>query len=250
MTDLPGMAIVREALSGTRWTLDDVRGRQQHNQLFSIRHQIMRDLRGIGWSFIKIGQFMHRDHSTVHAALKREMVDMKIVETLIDEVMAHYNFDRELLFEKSQSGPSPVNRARAVIIARMHDELNMTYAQIGKIFGREEKAMQKASFRHRKNSKEQNFGSYWTKEQDDILLASIDFITAAKALGRSSAACSKRYYQIRDKEELEIEPKEILPTKDELFVIALIKEGYRLRIKEVVDYALRNGTLKKIMEAA
>lgn len=52
-------------------TLDDMRAYDKSREITEIRHELMLLLRRHGWSYPRIGELLHRDHTTVMAGVRK-----------------------------------------------------------------------------------------------------------------------------------------------------------------------------------
>lgn len=58
-------------LERCRFSLDDLRAKDNRQAVSAARQELMWHLRMAGWSYPKIGRLLHRDHSTIYAGVQR-----------------------------------------------------------------------------------------------------------------------------------------------------------------------------------
>lgn len=65
-------AIAQDVLTGSDYTLRDLRSRSRTASIIRFRFAFCREARAHGYSLNEIGDFIHRDHGTVRFALRKE----------------------------------------------------------------------------------------------------------------------------------------------------------------------------------
>lgn len=73
--ETPSQRILREVvqpvLDGTGYTIDDMRGEKKFRKVATVRWKLIKALTDCGWTTLKIGRFLNRDHSTIIYALRK-----------------------------------------------------------------------------------------------------------------------------------------------------------------------------------
>lgn len=71
MTEELAQEIIADVARAHGFEVDDVKGKRRPRPLVTARHEAARRLHLAGFSTVKIGRFLNRDHSTIVDALQK-----------------------------------------------------------------------------------------------------------------------------------------------------------------------------------